>query len=121
MFSKIDKKVLIVSGAIIVAILLVVFAVYKYSANSGTEVQNITGGAQTEVQSPTDQSSNIPQVQIEAGGIQTEGGSGQGMLTVCMDKCGDGVCQETDPNCGENSNLNCVCPETPQECPQDCE
>lgn len=42
-------------------------------------------------------------------------------LYVCADRCGDNICQFADPECGEeNTNLNCICPETNQDCPQDC-
>ncbi len=112
-FSKLDKKVLIILITALVVILLIGFIVYKYISGSLVDVKNLTGGAQTE-------QNNTPQVQIQADGVQVQGENGGGTFSVCLDKCGDGVCQETDPNCGKGNGLNCICPENPQECPQDC-
>jgi len=120
MFSKVDKKILLILIVVIAAVLLVGFMVYQYMVSPATKMQNSTGGAQTEVQGSPKEDNNNPQVQVEVGGIQAQGGNGQGMLSVCLDKCGDGVCQKTDPNCGKDNNLNCICPETPQDCPEDC-
>ena len=47
-FSKVDKKVLIILVAILVVILLLGFIFYKYMAGSIIKVQNSVGGAQTE-------------------------------------------------------------------------
>ena len=65
------------------------------------------------------QDNNVPQFQIEEGGIQAQGENGGGGLTVCLDKCGDNVCQEAE-ECADESSLNCVCLENAEECPQDC-
>lgn len=111
-FSKIDKKILIILIAVVVAILLIVFVAYKYILSPGIKVQNSAGGAQTEKQTQ--------QVQVQVGGVGAQGTNGGGTLSVCIDKCGDGICEKTDPNCSADNNLNCICPETPQECPQDC-
>lgn len=122
-FSKIDKKVLIILIIAVAVILLVGFMLYKSVADSANGPQNLTGGAQTEngvlgdENKPAD---NTPQIEIKADGVQAQGGTGTGMLTVCLDKCGDGICQATDSYCSENNSLNCICVETPQECPQDC-
>jgi len=108
-----DKKVFKILIIVVVAVSLAGLGTYFYLASSGIKVKNATGGVQT-------QGNNAAPVQIEVGGVKAGGESGQGLLSVCMDKCGDDVCQKTDPNCGEGGNLNCVCPETPQDCPQDC-
>ncbi|MCX6718465.1 MAG: hypothetical protein NTY81_02585 [Candidatus Staskawiczbacteria bacterium] len=121
-FSKLDKKVLIILIALVVVILLAGFAIYKYTGNSGIKTQNSAGGAQTQTEQTPENSSagqdnaiiSAPQVQIQA-----QGENGGGSLSICVDKCGDGVCQKTDPNCDAN-NLSCICPETLKECPQDC-
>lgn len=47
-------------------------------------------------------------------GLDSTGG---GALNVCLNRCGDGICQELDSNCGRN---NCICQETYQYCPRDC-
>lgn len=96
LFSKIDKKILIWLVIASVVILLLGLAIYRYTKEKGVKVQDSIGGIGTEAQ------------------------QGGGTLTVCVDKCGDGICQKTDPNCDVNNNLNCPCPETLQECPQDC-
>jgi len=49
-FSTVDKKVLIFSTAIVILILLINFLIYKYLPSPIVEVQNLNGGAQTEVQ-----------------------------------------------------------------------
>ncbi|MCX6724375.1 MAG: hypothetical protein NT155_04415 [Candidatus Staskawiczbacteria bacterium] len=117
MFSKIDKKVLLTLIVALVAILLSGFIIYKYTVNPApvVKVQNLTGGAKTDSKSSPKPIVDAPTVEIQA-----QGGSGAGFLSICLDRCGDGTCQKTDPNCGKKDNLNCICPETHQECPQDC-
>jgi len=102
-----DKKVLAV--LIILAAILVLggLAVYSNVRVPNSEVQNSTGGAQ---------SGPLPEVQIQAEG---DSGTGNGTFTVCLDNCGDGICQAEDQDCGKNG-LNCICAENKQECPQDC-
>jgi len=122
MFSKIDKKILLILVAVILLLLLAGFLIYWYISIPATGAYNLTGGVQTENTSNNQNkpTTNTPQIQIQAGGVQVQGENGGGSLSVCLDKCGDGICQKTDPNCGKDNNLNCICPETPQECPQDC-
>jgi len=115
-FSKIDKKVLIWLVIALVVILLIGIGIFRYISKSGIEVQDSAGGIKTEALG-TD--NNTSQLQIQAGDVQVEGNNGGGTLTVCADECGDGVCQK-DNICDVNNNLNCICSETPQECPQDC-
>lgn len=114
-FSKIDKSILLTLIVLLVVALFVGFVIYKYITNSSVNIQNYTGGVQTENSSPEnleDVNKDIaPTVQIE-----TQGGT----LTICVDKCGDGECQITDLNCIRDNSLNCICPETKQECSQDC-
>lgn len=111
MFSKIDKKVLIISVVVIAVIILASYLLYQYMSGSVATVKNSTDGAQTEQETP--------QVQIQADGIQVQGDNNRGSLTICMDECGNGVCQKSDPKC-DSGDMNCICPETHQECPQDC-
>ena len=123
-FSRIDKKILTILILTIAVILLAGFGAYKYMSNHVVKVQDSVGGAQTEQRAGNasgqdNSSANVQQIQIQAGGVQAEG-SGTGTLSVCVDNCGDGICQKTDPACGKDNNLNCVCPETPQDCPKDC-
>ena len=116
MFGNLDKKIITILF-IIVVILIGGFLLYQYSSDTESNLQNSTGGAQTE--QSQDQNIQTPDVQLEA---QDDGGSvqgnGDGVLTVCSDKCDDGACQKGDIYCTDN--LNCVCPETPESCPQDC-
>ena len=94
---------------IIVLVLLVIILVVGFFVLSNkTEQKNSTNN-------------NVPQVQVQLqnGAVvaQPSNNSSQGSLTVCLDKCGDGICQ-TNPDC--KPGANCLCPETKQECPQDC-
>ena len=98
MFTKIDKKILIISIIAFVAILLIGFLVYRNLSFGGAKVESNNSSSQVE--------------------IETKGTNNKGTITVCVDECGNGVCQKVNPYCADN--LNCVCEETPQECPQDC-
>ncbi len=118
-FTKMNKKVLIVSIVFLAVLLIAGFFFYKYLNQLPESVENSNEGASTENLSG-DQNDNVPQFQIEEGGIGVQAENGGGSLTVCLDKCGDTICQETDMECEGEGNLNCVCPETPEECPQDC-
>ncbi len=108
-FSKIDKKILIIIGVILIIVLIAAFFVYKYSKDVGKTVQNKEGeveiktsGEQIITPSENTQNQNQP----------------KGTLTVCADKCGDGICQPAGTICEDN--LNCVCAETKINCSQDC-
>ena len=123
-FSKVDKKVLLTSIAILVVVLLIGLMIYQYMAGSAPEVKNSLGGIQTEnnsVINPDNQEPVIeaPEVQIQAGEIQVET-KNSSFLSVCLDECGNGICQKVDTNCEKDPSLNCICPETQAECPQDC-
>ena len=108
-----NKKILIISIIVLVVVLALGFIVYKYIVSVPVEVQNVAGGAQV-------QNDASDQVKVDVDGIKTEPVNGGGTFNICLDKCGDGICQETDPKCGEDINLGCVCLETSQDCPQDC-
>lgn len=114
MFSKIDKQVIIVLIVLVVVAVLAGVMVYQYIAGSGPEIENTTGGA------TTDNNTDNTQIQISAPEIQVEAENGVGELIICLDECGNGVCQEKDLRCVEKTDMNCICPETPQDCPQDC-
>lgn len=128
MFSKIDRKILLILLASLVIIVAIIFIIYKYVSLPIVTVENSAGGAQNE-QGVIDNNTvpentsgiDTPSAKIDAGGVGATGTSGEGVLSICLDMCGDGVCQETDPNCGKPDNdLNCICAESVQECPQDC-
>mgnify|MGYP001566604446 CR=1 FL=1 len=111
-FLKIDKKILIILGIILVVVLIAGFFIYKYSKDVEKTVQNnqeeeiIKTPRQGQEQPPV----NLGNPQIE---IQPQPG-----LTVCADRCGDGICQPANTICDDN--LNCICAETKADCPGDC-
>jgi len=129
MFSKIDKKVLIVSAVCLIIVLLAVVLIFRSFSPGTPEIQNSVGGTNTsEPENQSTQSSDQPAVQEtnESSQVQSETGirveaqaeNGGGTLFMCEDKCGDGVCQADDPNCAQTGS--CVCAETADDCPQDC-
>ena len=109
MISKNNKKVLI--AVAIILVVLVGIVLLKQIFDNDSNVQNSAGGAKIENIGP-----NVELGDIE---IETKGSSSSGGLTVCTERCGDGVCQTKDDAC-VNENLSCICPETLQDCPQDC-
>jgi len=48
MFSRVDKKILLILILAVIIILLASFLVYQYMVGPIVKVQNLTGGAQTE-------------------------------------------------------------------------
>lgn len=96
---KMSKNIMLIGAVILVLILGAIFLAYQYnlfginkSQTENQEVQNVPDFGTT---------------------------SASAFLMVCVDKCGDNVCQDTVSTCQEN-DLNCTCQETKQECPQDC-
>lgn len=122
-----NKKIIILGIIIIVLIALGGgFAVYyKKALEAGKAIKEIGATSETEAPSETGAINatnegsaieEIPQIEVQAVSGEESGG---GSLIICVDKCGDGVCQKTDSAC-ERGNLNCVCLESPTDCPQDC-
>ncbi len=114
-FTKINKKILII-GVILIATLIGGFFVYKYSKDIKKETETPIEQTIT-----PDQSQNQPQVNVENPHIKTQPQlepSTQTGFSVCVDKCGDGVCQPAGTICKDN--LNCICAETKTDCPSDC-
>ncbi len=116
MFTKIDKKVLAIGVVLLILLLAGGFFVYRYLTDIRSQVQNENEGANTQTQQEASggnlqggDDAKVSDVEIE-----TETGGG---LIICSDKCGDGICQAPEKRC---DNLNCVCREDKQECPQDC-
>jgi len=91
-----SKKIVILLLVVVAIIVVAGFGLYQ-------------NGRQVPVNSENQE--NIPVGEVEVNG------GGQGGLVICSDKCGDGICQELEEKC---SNLNCICREDKQECPQDC-
>ncbi len=99
MFTKVNKKMLI-TVIILLIILVIGFAVYKYLVNRGFK----------KVEIPVEQKQEP---------YNTQSAHSKDTLTVCVEECGNGVCQKTGPDC-KAGDLNCICPETHADCPQDC-
>lgn len=106
-FTKIDKKVLVILIVVLVVAVILGFSFYKYFISRGLGVKNAA-------------KDNAPQVQLNGLDVKAEGQNGGGTLSVCVDECGNGVCQQTDLSCGSGSDLNCICAESAKDCPEDC-
>lgn len=105
MLSKIDKKVVVIAVVFLVLLLVGGVFAYKYLTDIRTEVENTNGSENIENQNSEGEAN-----------IEIEGGTQNGLI-ICSDKCGDGICQPPEEKC---DNLNCICKEDKQECPQDC-
>ncbi len=118
MFSKIDKKVLVVAIVILIVVLVAGFFVYKYFILDRKDMNSTTN--QQAVQ-PTQQSNlpiiEGPKVELQSPTVQTQQ---QDSLMICADRCGDNICQKAGQICPSNDNLNCACAETHADCPKDC-
>ncbi|MDP3882481.1 MAG: hypothetical protein Q8Q48_00280 [Candidatus Staskawiczbacteria bacterium] len=119
MITKMDKKILGILIIVLILAILAGVAVFKYlmvdlpeTAQDANKVENIENTENQELPPPenTENNSNVPQVQVE--------GVGGGDFMICIDQCGDNVCQPAGTVCPDS--LNCICAETPEECPQDC-
>ncbi len=126
MFTKIDKKILIILVILLLVVLVAGFFIYKNligsSATNDSEGSALkTPGEQAqEIQQNLGSQNIVPENQdLPSVNIKAEGQNGGGFLTVCLDKCGDGICQTADPNCKEG-NSTCICAETKEECSKDC-
>lgn len=126
MFLKIDKKILIILIVILVIFSVAGYFVFKYTREIRIKVQDSAGGVNTEEQGQLDENTELPSSEenpsVEIGSpeieLESEPDSQPGIL-VCLDKCGDKICQESDNEC--KNSMNCVCPETKQDCPTDCQ
>jgi len=123
MFSKIDKKILTIVLVFFVVILLIGVFIYINLNNNkpNPNIENSLGGTNTESPAGNEQNTNPgnnqPQVEVK---VEPDNSSNSiGTFTICVDECGNGVCQAYDPDC-ETEGLNCICSETHQDCPQDC-
>jgi len=112
MFSKIDKKILIVAIICFVAVLIIAVFAYKAARTPNIQIENSVGGINTQGSEENNPENNQPGIQIEA-----EGKNNIGSLSVCEIKCGDGTCQKKE-DC--NSGGVCICAENTDDCPEDC-
>ena len=127
MFTKIDKKILAVSAILLILIFIAGLALYGYIINRNDKIK-MPADENTAVETST-MTENIPDIKFQNGSIQMQDSSDpkgipseqaeEPTLTVCVDKCGDGICQKKNLDC-KDSNLNCVCQEMVSDCPQDC-
>ena len=113
-----DKKLLI--SIIVLAILVVggIWAYMYFNDQPTLAPQNQEQSFDSAQDEPNNQNSNP----LQNGGIEIETGNGNsGGLTICSDKCGDGICQDTQEELTcKSGNPNCICKESVSECPQDC-
>ena len=110
-----NKNNLIISAVLLAVVLVAGFFAYQYFTGAKIENNNPSDGQNQHSAEVTPGDNSI----IE-NPVQIEADTGGGGLTICMDKCGDNVCQKSDPDCDTKKSMNCICPETPQDCPQDC-
>ena len=101
MITSMNKKTLIISIVVIVLLAAFCFSLYAYiNQPSDDQVQK--------------DNTNVPLVEVKA---EPGSNNSAGILTVCVDECGSGVCQNGESACND---LSCVCMESKKECPQDC-
>jgi uncharacterized protein YpmB len=115
-----NKKTIIFSIIIIIIILVVGFLFFNHAK---APTQNLESNTEQKIEAnPQNLNNNQPEIKVESPEIEisTDKGQNPSGVLVCVDKCGDSVCQTEDPNCTSNSDLNCICPEAKEDCPQDC-
>lgn len=99
----------------LVLIAVIGFGVYDvvkhhpFSVNHQPIIQTITPASPTTSTSP----------KVEVITAEPKQPESKGVFSICLDKCGDGICQDTASDCKEG-DFNCVCLETKAECSQDC-
>jgi hypothetical protein len=114
-----NKKNIIISIVVLIALLVVLFFVYEFFSTPKEPVKDVIGGVNTEQPIAPTTNNNSDSVQVQTEEIKVEETTSKGTLTICLDKCGDGFCQTSDPKC-DKPDLNCICLETKADCPQDC-
>ena len=116
-----DKKIIIIiTVTAIIFISIAGFFAYNY-------INHFNDKAEQQMPSGDDQQENLPKENISGNNdsqkadppidVKTE--KPKGSFTICVDQCGDRICQSESIDCS-NNNLNCICPENYSECPQDC-
>jgi flagellar basal body-associated protein FliL len=106
-----NKKNLLVSIILILAILVAGILGYMYFKNNKTNIQNSFGGIETKLE-------EIKTEPVEPANNQPDPEELKPGLYVCQDQCGNGICQPAGTAC--KGELSCPCAETKEDCPQDC-
>lgn len=105
--NKKSLIILIINLIIVLAVLTAGFFVFEYLKQKKSALQGSIG--QENIENNAEQPPENPKV---------ETGKPTGLF-ICADKCGDGICQESNDECKDN--MNCVCPESKEECSADCQ
>jgi|SRR3989344_77536 len=116
MFKNMNKKVLIITVVFLVLLLVGGFFTYNYFTKIKTFIPNDENSLNKQGNQQENTQNSQDQVNVDISNIEIEEGDKSGLL-ICVDKCGDSICQKVEDQC---NNLNCVCLEDKQECPQDC-
>jgi hypothetical protein len=103
-----NKKTLLILVIAFVVLFVAGFFIFQYTDKIESVQGNPAGSQETE-SSPANNETGSEKIE--------EATKPTGSLLICADKCGDGICQISNENCGE---IDCICLETPQDCPQDC-
>ena len=137
-----DKKVLLILILVLVFAGLLAVAAYKFLGENNISTGDFGGDANKQAEDVfvpgLEDNATEPEIvkennsagnnaegqpanpgddfQVQVSGVKAEGG---GSISICFDKCGDGICQPENTSCNPSST-NCICPETPEECPEDC-
>ncbi len=119
MFTKINKKIIIIFLIVLALVLVTGFVLCKYVL--GKKYLNSSNGAviQQQQASPAPQDNSPFKINAPKTELQTPT-QPKGSLMICTVRCGDGICQRAGEVCPQNDNLNYACAETHANCPQDC-
>lgn len=113
-FSKIDRKVLIVLVIILIMALVAGILSYRYLKQVREEIKQ----KETEKIEGAGWQTGILEIQNEPDSQVSGDSDDNSFITICVDKCGDNFCQTVDSISSNDSNLPCS--ETPETCPKDC-
>ena len=110
----------------VIAVLAVGVFAYRYFTAPASNTLNTSStppsSAEQSAGQPSSSSNSAgvgTQVELQTQGVKAQSANGGGTLSICLDKCGDGICQAQDTTC-KSGDLNCICPETHASCPADC-
>ena len=110
-----NKNFLIISIVVVVLLVIGGFLAYNYIFQKNETNLDFIESKNTQNQT---NNSNDANVGIDGIELKTSSEVNEGLI-ICSDKCGDGVCQNKNSMC-EDGSLNCICIESPLDCPTDC-